>query len=216
MRQTTVLIGDIDASKKIATTSRGQIQKKLDNSFTKLNKELSGHLLSPLLLTIGDEFQAVTKSPLDMWIVVKSINNVSHELGIRLRFAVSHGELLTPINKQAPLKMDGPAFWKARELIEKKNRRYNFAIEGDPLNSTLMTLGFTLEEIENGWTKVQTQYISFLLNEKDRNASDVARHFNKNPSTIHRMLKKTHLDLYKEAQHEIAYLLERYKARCQS
>ncbi|MCM2352593.1 MAG: SatD family protein [Pseudobdellovibrio sp.] len=216
MKKTTVLIGDIDASKKIATNSRNQIQKKLDNAFTKLNKELAEHLLSPLLLTIGDEFQAVTKSPLDMWILVKALNNVSHELGIRFRFAISHGELLTSINRQAPLKMDGPAFWKARELIEQKNRRYNFSIEGDPLNSTLMTLGFALEEIENGWTKVQTQYVSYLLNEKNRNSSDVARRFDKNPSTIHRMLKKTHLDLYKEAQHEISYLLEGYKIRCQS
>lgn len=51
--------------------------------------------------------------------------------------------------------MDGPAFWKARELIERKDRRFNFHIEGDPLSSTLRVLGFTLEEIENGWTSVQ-------------------------------------------------------------
>lgn len=216
MKKTTVLIGDIDASKKIATANRPQIQKKLDHSFTKLNKKLSDYLLSPLLLTIGDEFQAVAKSPLDMWIIVTALNSISHELGIRFRFAISHGELLTSINRQAPLKMDGPVFWKARELIEMKNRRYNFSIEGDPLNSTLMTLGFALEEIENSWTKVQTQYISYFLDEEGRNASDVARHFNKNPSTIHRMLKKTHLDLYKETQQEIAYLLEGYKIRCQA
>jgi hypothetical protein len=216
MHNVTVLIGDISNSKKIAPHERASLQKTLDKAFSKMNRVLNSHFLSPLMLTIGDEFQAVCTTPESAWEVVLQLNSLAHTLDIQMRFAISHGKLLTAINREAPLKMDGPVFWKARELIEQKDRQFNFHIEGDPLNSTFRVLGFTLEETQNMWTSIQAKYVFYLLENPDQNPTEAARFFEKTPSTLHRMLKTTHIDLYREVKTELRLLLRGFTKRCHS
>lgn len=214
MKSVAVLIGDISDSKKIDPLKRAHLQKELDKAFAKISRTYSSHFHSPLMLTIGDEFQAVCRSPEAAWEIILQLNSLARSHRIQMRFVISYGQLLTAINKDAPLKMDGPAFWKARELIDLKDRRFNFYVEGDPLNSTINVLGFTLEETENRWTLVQAKYVSYLLNHPDKNSADAARFFKKTPSTIHRMLKTTHIQLYKEVETELRLLLKKFEDRC--
>jgi hypothetical protein len=63
----TVLIGDIQSSKKIPSISRQKIQTSIEKKFNKIDNKYTKEILSPLKITLGDEFQAVFKSPESAW-----------------------------------------------------------------------------------------------------------------------------------------------------
>lgn len=111
-----VVIGDIIESKDLKPALRKQTQNQLEDVFDQLNRE-SGELLSPYTITLGDEFQAVYRSAdhlfHDIWAFTAQIHPV------RVRVAISVGEITTEINREQSLGMDGPAFHSARDRIDK-------------------------------------------------------------------------------------------------
>lgn len=110
-----VVIGDIVESKDLKPALRKQTQSQLEDVFDQLNRE-SGELLSPYTITLGDEFQAVYRSANqlfhDIWAFTAQIHPV------RVRVAISVGEITTEINREQSLGMDGPAFHAARDRID--------------------------------------------------------------------------------------------------
>ncbi|MNJ92625.1 hypothetical protein D3C87_102990 [compost metagenome] len=207
MKTVTVLIGDIDASREIAPKSREKIQRDLEKIFSKLNEDYSKEIVSPLKLTLGDEFQALFLSPYVGWKIIQEIEISASKMGLSLRYALSYDVLHTSINKVEPLSMDGPAFWEARALIEKKASKYSFHIREFSFNSTLQVLGKVLDTTRNDWTDIQTKYVYHMLETENSTASETARYFDKSPSTVHRMLKTTKIDLYQEVWDEVGKML---------
>jgi len=110
-----VVIGDIVESKDLKPALRKQTQNQLEDVFHRLNRE-SLQLLSPYTITLGDEFQAVYLSAdqlfHDVWAFTAQIHPV------RIRVAISVGEITTEINREQSLGMDGPAFHAARDRID--------------------------------------------------------------------------------------------------
>lgn len=114
MRNAIVLIADIVNSRIIE--NRHVFQRDLKAIINTVNERSRTSHLSPITLTLGDEFQAVyggfrTLFP-DMIDIMTSIHPY------QLRIAIAHGQLSTDINPNAALEMDGSAFIKARELME--------------------------------------------------------------------------------------------------
>ncbi len=79
-------------------------------------------MVSPLTITLGDEFQALFSSAAAIWEVVLGIES---ELSGRLageaagvRFGIGIGSISTKLNKNAAIGMDGPAFHNARAAID--------------------------------------------------------------------------------------------------
>jgi hypothetical protein len=110
-----VVIGDIVESKDLKPALRKQTQNYLEDVFEQLNRQ-SEHLLSPYTITLGDEFQAVYRLAdhlfHDIWAFTAQIHPV------RVRVAISVGEITTEINREQSLGMDGPAFHAARDRID--------------------------------------------------------------------------------------------------
>jgi len=107
------LIGDIVGSRQLA--NRGEVQRNLREVLERLNRRSLP--LSPYTITLGDEFQAVHGraeavfcDACRVWAALAPV---------RVRFAIGVGTLSTPINRQAALGMDGPAFYRARDGIER-------------------------------------------------------------------------------------------------
>ncbi len=121
-----VLIADIVASKSIV--KREITQGKLSEVLNSLSINNPG-LVSPYTITLGDEFQAVFSK-------AGSIFNEALEIlaavyPVKIRFSFGIGEILTPINHKIALGMDGPAFYNARQGINKlKNSSELFSLEG--------------------------------------------------------------------------------------
>jgi len=110
-----VVIGDIIESKDLKPALRKQTQNQLEEVFNQLNRQ-SKQLLSPYTITLGDEFQAVYRSAdqlfHDIWAFTAQIHPV------RVRVAISVGDITTEINREQSLGMDGPAFHAARDRID--------------------------------------------------------------------------------------------------
>ena len=108
-----VLIGDIIASKEI--TDRLNFQKKFTEVLVKPNKAYYNSMISPLTLTIGDEFQTVLWEATNLFNIINLIERDIPE--ISLRYGIGLGKIDTEINSQSAIGMDGPAFHFARTAV---------------------------------------------------------------------------------------------------
>ena len=125
MKNVVVLIADIVNSRAIQ--DRRTFQRTLKATIETVNIKSKASHLSPITLTLGDEFQAVygdfrTLFP-DMIEIVTSVHPY------QLRIAVAHGPLSTDINPKAALEMDGRAFVQARMVMDKLKSINRTAIE---------------------------------------------------------------------------------------
>ncbi len=121
---TIVLIADIVASRQIE--DRDRIQRKLKNLLNTINKS-SGSILSPMTITLGDEFQCVYSSADVIFNHIWRILETAYPEKIRFSYGI--GGISTRINKNQAIGMDGPAFYEAREgLIQLKQGNYYFNI----------------------------------------------------------------------------------------
>jgi hypothetical protein len=146
------LIGDIVDSKQLER--RGEFQTKLA-ALLKSVSTRNPALASPYTITLGDEFQAVYKSPDTLFADLFSILAEIHP--VRARFAVGIGPLSTSINKKQALGMDGPAFHRAREAIMAlKGTTYLVRFQGEP----------AAREGEDSW-KLLTHLLNVLSHQID-------------------------------------------------
>ncbi len=113
--------------------NRSVLQKKFSAALSTVQKRYAQHIVSPLTVTIGDEFQAVLKEPSHLFALLYEIEQSLKTVTLRYGFGI--GAISTAINYQAAIGMDGPAFHNARTSIEqarKTKTRYGF-ICGDPV-----------------------------------------------------------------------------------
>ncbi len=115
------VIGDVVASRRVQSPFRmhSHLRRALDSI-----RDHNPSIASPYTLTLGDEFQAVYKSPEglfhDLWCILAAMYPV------RVRFSIGVGRLTTGVNPMDALRMDGPAFHQAREgldFLKKGSRR---------------------------------------------------------------------------------------------
>lgn len=109
-----VLIADIVDSRKLE--NRGQVQNRLMGALDRINGR-GNPIESPYTLTLGDEFQAVFSGAARM---IEDFASISHALHpARVRFSYGVGDITTAINPRQALQMDGPAFYAAREGLDR-------------------------------------------------------------------------------------------------
>lgn len=160
MTKKIALIGDIVSSQKIK--NRAEIQKKLKTLFRNINSK-SGSIESPYTITLGDEFQAVYKSPENLFKNIWEILFIVYPE--KIRFSIGVGELTTPINKKQAIGMDGPAFYSARNgLDEIKHTSYLINISGDniPNKNLLKQSLFLISFLSQSWKKTRLQIIKLM------------------------------------------------------
>lgn len=122
-----VVIGDLISSRD--AVDRGELQRRLAQCLLTLNKPAPEGLASPYTITLGDEFQAVRTSTYRLWFELMHIQK--ELLPARVRFSLGLGEIATPINREQALGMDGKAFYRARDGMERlKGQTRTLAITG--------------------------------------------------------------------------------------
>jgi hypothetical protein len=124
-----ILMADIVGSRK-------QDQKRLLSDFKRVVQSINiAHrkdLVSPLTITLGDEFQGVAK---DLSSSIRILFALEEEIvragrNFKLRHVLDEGAIETPINRESAHAMMGPGLTQARELLEgsKKNGSRRFII----------------------------------------------------------------------------------------
>lgn len=119
--------------------SREKDQKRLMSDFRRVTEAVSAkqkkRFLSPITITLGDEFQCVPASLPD---AVKAIFGLEEEIigqgrDFKLKHVIAQGRIDTPINLRNAHGMLGPGLTRARELLEgaKRSDRSRFLFELD-------------------------------------------------------------------------------------
>lgn len=199
-----VLIGDVVASRHLP--ARAQFQRRLKTLLQGLNGRPKV-LASPYTLTLGDEFQAVYREADAAFADVFTL--LAQIAPVQARFALAVGEIVTPINPTQSIGMDGPAFHRARALLDSlKAGRRLFGVDGGSDGWTLP--GAALAVLSGqvaGWRPNRLALFAGLL--AGDPSADLARRTGITPRAVNKNIQAADLDEWKRILDEISRLLNR-------
>lgn len=162
-----VIIGDIIDSRKLE--KRGEVQEKLKQILRDLNEKYNEDIVSPFMITLGDEFQGLLHNGRNALKIIENLRSSMHP--VRIRFGIGIGSVSTKLEQIETREIDGPCYYSARNAIDylKKNEnRYHsdeadtrIEIENDSTGAAnLMNTVFSLMSvIEKNWTERQRTII---------------------------------------------------------
>lgn len=140
--------------------SRKSDQKELMKRFRKLtddvNKKNRKALLSPITITLGDEFQGVVKNISAAVCLILEMEEklIQDQAGFKLRYVLYEGSIDTPINEDIAYGMLGEGLTKAREALENTkatNSRYYFNLKNQQAAAALINSMSIYQNITDGW-----------------------------------------------------------------
>lgn len=192
------IIGDIIDSKKI--DDRFITQENLIMALTTINEKYKDLIASKFEITLGDEFQGLLKKRKNIMNIIADIEMLMYP--IRIRFGVGIGKISTNINYDNSSKVDGPAYYYAREMVNKLNKM-KYKYEGTQSNIMICTGGKNTEfdilinsilsvctALKYKWTDRQNEIIKMYI-KSNKNQYQTAKNLNINQSVVSKTLKKT-------------------------
>ena len=208
------MIGDLIQSKAMESNQREAVQLRLKQVLDEINLTYSSYLVSPFLVTLGDEFQGLLTAAEPTLEMMELIDRNLAEYGVRVRYGIGLGEISTSINRERALGDDGPAYHLAREGVAflKQENWSGFPVSirtKNPDTALLQSICCLLNEMAETWSGVQRQYIldMELMNEQLL----VARKNEVEQSSVSRALKRGHYKTYRQTKETLSeYLLTVY------
>lgn len=200
------LIGDMVGSR--ALPDRQAVQRRFKAACADLNhKYRERGLLSPLTITLGDEFQALFDDAGAVWNCVLDLECALHP--VTLRFSLGLGEITTPINTRAALEMDGPAFHAARDGVQRlKKSKLRYTVQGLAENAALVN--FSLHLLSHERAKWQHNRLLILAQLLEGHAvTDMKCRMSISEQAIYRNIRDGALDAVRGLLGEIALLANR-------
>lgn len=138
-----------------------------------INKKYSNSLLSPLTITLGDEFQGVVQNLNDAIQILIDLEEfiIENNFNIKLRYVVNYGKIETKINNKIAYEMLGEGLTNARIMInelKKSSTRFNFIIDNVEKEIIINNSFLIFQNIIDTW-KVNKDHelISNFLKYKD-------------------------------------------------
>lgn len=206
---TAIVMGDIVGSSKAESTK--ELHRKFNRGVVKLNKKFSNAIVSPLTITLGDEFQGLADSLTSAFSIIHEARLYFLNQKIRTRFVLGRGAIETPVNTERAWNMMGPGLSEARRRLNDKKEpsAYRFSFPEKPvLQDNLNTFGYTLTEVEGGWTETQREYVSYVLANSDRTYAEIARKLKVSERNVYKVLRAAKTDLYARQLRSIQSTLE--------
>lgn len=173
--------------------SSGRKGKALMANFKKVVEEVNDkngpRILSPLTITLGDEFQGVVKNA---QAALQIIFDMEKELMVlkspfKLRYVIQEGEIQTPLNKKTAHEMLGPGLTDARERLtslKTSKNRFQVTLENKDAAENLNLLFVIFQGITDQWTAAQQKVVATFLDLDDYRK--VADKLKKDPTAIWR------------------------------
>jgi hypothetical protein len=166
---------------------------------SRINNLFRNAFLSPITITLGDEFQSIirsVKSGIDIILFFEEAV-IKEKKSYKLRYIFSFGEIDTPINQDAAYGMLGPGLLEARALLAKmKNSkdRYFFKLGSQVLSEKLNLIFRLYQMIVDNWQPKDFPLIGEFLKNQDYKA--VAENMKKDRSLIWRREKSLNISEY--------------------
>lgn len=190
------------------------IINELKNCRDYINEKYKTYILSPLTITLGDEFQAVIKDLETSFNIILEIEEyiIKNNFQIKLRYVLIFGEISTPINSEIAYEMLGEGLTFARNQLNKmkvNENRFFIKIDDDTLETISNNSFSILQNIIDKW-KIEKDYklISNLITYKDYKI--VSEKLNKERSLIWKREKSLNMSSYNSIK-EIILKLPKYE-----
>ena len=161
---TGVIMGDLVKSR--GAGSIAALHAAFNTAIARTNSESNAALLSPLTITLGDEFQGLTHTVSDAATVARQLRYDLLRQDISCRFVIGLAKLETPVNSDKAWNMMGDGLATARTMLNDKSDAliYKVSLPHHPLHQTLLNaLGAGLGMIERNWTAQQQHDIMAMM-----------------------------------------------------
>jgi hypothetical protein len=194
------IIGDIIDSRNMA--GRSVIQSKLSSVLTKANDRYKEHIASLFTVTLGDEFQGLLSGAAAAFDAAEYIQRKMHP--VRFRFGIGLGEIITGIDRDISIGADGPAFYRARDMIKKIKSKENSLLSYQPEilfqsqgcdDGLINAVAVMYRQLERDWTDKQRRYIDCFMDGTE-NQYAIAKHFNVKQPSVNRAFERAGLYKY--------------------
>lgn len=199
-----ILMADIINSGK---KEQKPLMEDFKNLIAEVNQIYKADILSPLTITLGDEFQGVIKNLAASIQIILTLeeNSIHNKLNFKLRYVLNQGEIETPVNEKIAYEMLGSGLTEARlKLNDSKYKkfRFNIAID-DVLQQSILNDAFIIfENITDKWSlKNDYELASNFIQFKDYKI--VSEKMNKTRSLIWKREKTLHMESYNAAKNII-------------
>ena len=175
------------------------LSKGLKELVENTNTKFGNSILSPLTITLGDEFQGVLNS------VSSGIDLLFHfeeellktEPDFKLHYVLLLGEIETEINPDIAYEMMGEGLTEARKLLSSKKRnrkRFKFKLKNKEQSEQLTKIFDVLDTIILNWKKEDYPLILDMIN--NDNNSEVGELHDKNRDQIWKRRKTLMVNEY--------------------
>lgn len=117
-----ILMGDVIGSRD---KNQENLHQSLNSCIDEVNKVLKEDIISPLTITLGDEFQGFISRASIALKIIFFIDEYTRnqDLDYELRFSVHKGRILTTLNPEHAHNMLGEGLTYTRELLNSMSRR---------------------------------------------------------------------------------------------
>lgn len=175
------------------------LSKGLKELVESTNKKFDKAILSPLTITLGDEFQGILSS------VSSGIDLLFHleeellktEPDFKLHYVLLLGEIETEINPDIAYEMMGKGLTEARKMLSSKKRsrkRFRFKLQNKEQTEQLSRIFEVLDTIILNWKKEDYPLILDMIN--NDNNSEVGELHDKNRDQIWKRRKTLMINEY--------------------
>lgn len=201
-----VIIGDIIKSRELS--NRYKVQQEFSSAVHETQQTYGERLISPITLTIGDEFQSVMQNGRGLFKIVDDLDLKMRP--IQLRYGIGIGNINTAINSEISIGMDGPAFHMARDALEvcKKNEiRYNFRYKNHDMEQRINILLSWIDASTKNWSDEKRNILSYK--EKNYTQMKIAQLTEMSQPAVSQHLKSPYFDLIRRTRYMIEEELQK-------
>jgi len=181
----------------------GRLMHDFKAIVAQVNKQYDDDIVSPLTITLGDEFQGIVKDLQSAVTIIFALDEalLNAELEFDLRYIVNYGEVETPINKEKAYEMLGEGLTSARKQLESmKSNGREVRVSGiakkveEKLNLALQLY----RSLYDDWhTKDRKLVHEFLQNDDYK---ELARVHDKDPSSMWRKRRSLKIEDFKASK----------------
>lgn len=189
-----VVMGDLVSSEDTASVEI--LHARFNAAVQSANAAHQGDIVSPLTITLGDEFQGLCATLDGGLRVARDLRAQLLIAGIGCRFVVGAARVETPVNPAQAWNMMGAGLaGSRRRLADKRDANaYRFELRGEPeLQALMEAVGAGLTETEDGWTPRQREVVLALRTES---AAHLADRLGMSAQTLYKIRRAGRFDLY--------------------
>jgi len=204
-----IIMADIIKSRN---ENPNQLMTKFKSLVNTINKEQKKLILTPLTITLGDEFQGIASSMENGVNLIFAIEEmiIKKGLNIKLRYVLNYGKIETKINTLIAHEMLGEGLTYSRKKLEsskKEDQRFKIINNSKENPDEYINEAFSLyQDIVDNWKAKDLETVSKFLVFDDYKI--VAEKINTNASSAWRRKKSLKINEYASIKKIILHLLE--------